>query len=170
MPLPACLTRARLTASAAALALVLAPLAAPADADTDTGREARLTVAEAYVTAMVADFDMDAMVRSMYRPMLAQLRAAGQEISDAQEAEIEALYLSEFREPMRELMLAQDKIMADTLTLSEIEALYAFYNTPAGRNVMQKLPQIVEAQMPATMALVETRMEVILPRLMEIID
>ncbi len=145
-------------------------LAAPALALADDGRAARLTVAQAYVSATLEDMDLDELVRSMYRPLLAQIRAGGQEVSAEQEAEIEALYLQELTGPMRNMLRAQDEIMADLLTLPEIEALYAFYNTPTGRTVLQKLPQIVEAQMPITMAMIEDRMEVIVPRMMEILD
>lgn len=145
-------------------------MTAPALVHADDGRAARLTVAQAYVTAAVEDMDIDELVRTMYRPLLVQIRASGQEVTDEQEAEIEALYLEQLRDPMREVMLAQDEIMADLLTLTEIEALYEFYMTPTGRSVMQKLPRIVEAQMPMTMALVEEKMEIIVPRIMEILD
>ena len=148
----------------------LVMMAFPALVHADDGRGARLTVAQAYVSATVEDMDIDELVRSMYRPLLAQIRASGQEVNAEQEAEIEALYLEQLSEPMRDMMLAQDEIMADLLTLTEIEALYAFYLTSVGRSVIQKLPRIVEAQMPMTMALVEEKMEIIVPRIMDILE
>ncbi len=158
--------RTALAGLVCALALCLPPLAAYADA----GRDARLTVAQAYIAATLEDLDVAELVRTMYRPLLAQVRAGGVEVSEAQEAAIEELYLENMAEPMVEIMRAQDEIMADLFTLTEIEELYAFYMTPAGRSVMLKLPQLAEAQMPMTMELVESRMEVILPKLMEILD
>ncbi len=164
--MPTRISRPTLLAGLTALAL----LALPEHTLADTGREARLTVAQAYVGAMLEDVDIDEMVRAMYRPVLDQVRAGGQDVSDAQEAEIEALYLAEMSGPMRDLIRSQDEIMADLMTLSELEALYDFYQTSAGRNVLLKLPRIVEAQMPATMQIIEDRMEVILPQMMEILD
>lgn len=153
------------------LSLVLAALVSvPVSAAADPGREARLTVAQAYVEATLADLDVEAMVRTMYRPLLEEVRASGREVSEAQEAEIDALYQENMAEPLVEIMQAQDEIMADLFTLTQIEDLYAFYMTPSGRAVMQKLPQLTEAQMPLINELVMGRMETMLPKIMEILD
>lgn len=153
------------------LSLVLAALVSvPVSAAADAGREARLTVAQAYVEATLADLDVEAMVRTMYRPLLEEVRASGREVSEAQEAEIDALYQENMAEPLVEIMQAQDEIMADLFTLTQIEDLYAFYMTPSGRAVMQKLPQLTEAQMPLINELVMGRMETMLPKIMEILD
>ncbi len=148
-----------------ALGLLLSP--APAAAD---DRAERLELARAYVEASVADMDIEEWVRGMYRPLLQQIRAQGQTVTPEQEAEIEALYLDRMREPFTRIMLSQDEIMADMLTLEEIKAIKDFYETDEGRKVMQKMPQIIESQMPAMMAMVEGEMEVIVPELMRILD
>ncbi|MCC5985364.1 MAG: DUF2059 domain-containing protein [Rhodobacteraceae bacterium] len=148
-----------------ALALLLPP--APAAAD---DRAARLDLARAYVEATVADMDIEEWVRGMYRPLLAQVRAQGQTVTPEQEAEIEALYLDRMREPFTRIMLRQDEFMADMLSLEEIQALKDFYETDEGRSVLQKMPQIMEAQMPMMMAMVESEMEFILPELIRILD
>lgn len=147
-----------------ALALLLTP--APATAD---DRAERLALARAYVEASVADMDIEEWVRGMYRPLLQQIRAQGQTVTPEQEAEIAALYLDRMREPFTRIMLGQDEVMADLLTLAEIKAIKDFYETDEGRAVMQKMPQIMEMQMPAMMAMVEREMEVIVPELMRIL-
>lgn len=159
-----CLPRALQALAVAAL------VALPLPAQADSGREERLTIARAYIEASIADVDIAAMVRTMYKPLLEQIRASGQDVSEAQEAEIEALYQENMAEPLVEIMRAQDEIMADLFTLTQIEDLYAFYMTPSGRAVMQKLPQLTEAQMPMINELVMGRMEVMLPKIMEILQ
>ena len=160
MPLPRLLP----ILPAALLLLTALPLAAQ-----DT-REARLEVAQKYVEASIADMDMDEVVRSMYRPLLDQLRASGMQIDAAKEAQVEALYLENMTEPMTMIMRAQDQVMADLFSLAEIEALYAFYQTPEGTAVMQKFPKLMEAQMPMIMETVQGKMAVMMPRLQEILQ
>lgn len=155
--------RARLWPMLMAAVVVLMPQAAVAD-----DRAARLEAARAYVTLTLKDMDIDEVVRSMYRPILQQMRAQGQVVTPDQEAAIEALYLSNMREPMLAIMRAQDAIFADMLTLAEIEALVAFYSTDEGRQVMQKLPRLIEAQMPMIVEMIETEMETMLPELVRI--
>ena len=155
-----------------ALAVFIAlPVSATAEsASTDPQREARLTVAQAYVDASIADLDVAAMVRTMYKPLLDQARASGREVSAAQEAEIDALFQQNMAGPLVEIMEGQVEIMADLFTLTQIEDLYAFYMTPSGRAVMQKLPQLAEAQMPLISELVGERMQEMLPEIMDILE
>lgn len=153
-------------ASLAFAAIIALPLSATAD----PGRDARLAVAQAYVDASIADLDVAAMVRTMYKPLLDEVRASGQEVSEAQEAEIDALYQENMAGPLVEIMEGQVEIMADLFTLTQIEDLYAFYMTPSGRAVMQKLPQLTEAQMPMINELVGERMEEMMPQIMDILE
>ena len=133
-------------------------------------RDARLEVARKYVEASANDMDMDEVVRTMYRPLLEQVRASGLTVSAEQEAQIDALYQSTMREPLEQILRAQDEVMADLFTLAEIEALYAFYQTPAGTAVMQKFPRVMEAQMPMIVETMQGKMAEIMPRLMEILE
>jgi hypothetical protein len=60
--------------------------------------------------------------------------------------------------------------MADILTLPEIEALRDFYASANGRAVMMKLPDILAAQQPQIMAMVQDTMPVIMPKLQAIVS
>ena len=130
---------------------------------------ARLAAANAYVTQSIGDIDLEAMVRTMYAPVLDQVRANGGRLSQAQINEIDALYMQIMLEPLRQIMLQQDRVMADQFTLEEINALLAFYTSPVGRSVMTKLPQLVQAQQPAVMAMVQSSMATLVPRLQAIL-
>jgi hypothetical protein len=147
------------------LALLLSAPAAQAET-----REEREAVAAEYVELALQGFDMSAMIETMYQPILQQVAAGGQVLSEAQVAQIRQLYLDAFTEPMTTLMRDQAGIMADMMTLGEITALRDFYATPEGRSVMAKLPQLTAAQQPGIVALVENNMSGLMPQLLAIIN
>lgn len=153
---------------ALACALTLA-CALPALAQTADTREARLEAARAHVAMTMEDLDMAALIRTMYQPVIDQLAASGQRLRDDQIAQIDQLYQSTMTEPMRRIMLAQDQVMADLFTLEEIQALADFYASPLGRQVMTKLPRMVEAQQPQIMEMVQSELPRLIPELQRII-
>ena len=147
------------------LALLALPL--PALAET---REERLAVAEEYVELALAEFDMAALIDTMYQPVLQQVAAGGATLTEAQVAAIRQLYMDTFTGPMTDLMREQSALMADMMTLAEITALRDFYATPEGRSVMAKLPQLVAAQQPGVMSLVNDTMPALMPEVLAIIN
>ena len=146
---------------------VLMALPLPALAET---REDRVAAAEEYVELALQGFDMSAIIETMYQPVLQQVAAGGQTLSDAQVAQIRALYLDTFTDPMTTLMRDQAQIMADLMTLGEITALRDFYATPEGRSVMAKLPQLTAAQQPGVMQLINDNMGTLMPQVLAIIN
>jgi hypothetical protein len=149
------------------LALALG-LSAPAFAD--AARDQRLAVAQDYVDLALADFDMAALIATMYQPVLDQVAAGGQTLTEDQVAAIRQLYLDAFTEPMTVLMRDQAGIMADLMTLEEITALRDFYATPEGRSVLAKLPQLTAAQQPGVMALVNDKVSALMPQVIAVIN
>lgn len=151
------------------LAVLLAlPLPAlPAMAET---REERVAAAAEYIELALDGFDMTAVIETMYQPILQQVAAGGQSLTDAQVAQIRQLYLDTFTEPMTTLMRDQAGIMADMMTLAEITALRDFYATPEGKSVMAKLPQLTAAQQPGMIALINDTMESLMPQVLGIIN
>jgi hypothetical protein len=150
--------------------LILAALLAlplPALAET---REERVAAAAEYVELALDGFDMAAVIETMYQPLLQQVAAGGQTLTETQLAEIRTLYLDTFTDPMNALMRDQAEIMADIMTLGEITALRDFYATPEGKSVMAKLPQLTAAQQPGVMALVNDKMEGLMPQVLAIIN
>ncbi|WP_295076048.1 DUF2059 domain-containing protein [Tabrizicola sp.] len=148
------------------LALALA-LPLPLLAET---REERVAAAAEYVELALQGFDMDAMIETMYQPILQQVAAGGQTLNDDQVARIRALYLDTFTDPLTKIMRDQAGIMADMMTLAEITALRDFYATPEGRSVMAKLPQLTAAQQPGIIDLINQNMEGLMPQVLAIVN
>lgn len=148
------------------LAILLA-LPLPVLAET---REERVAVATEYVDLALKGFDIAAVIETMYQPVLQQVAAGGQTLSEDQVAQIRKLYLDTFSEPMTTLMRDQSQIMADLMTLAEITALRDFYATPEGRSVMAKLPQLTAAQQPGVMQLINDNMGALMPQVLAIIN
>lgn len=144
-------------------------LALPLPALSET-REERVAVAKDYVELALSGFDMAAMIETMYQPILQQVAAGGQSLSEDQVGQIRQLYLDTFTEPMFTLMRQQSDIMADLMTLAEITALRDFYATPEGKSVMSKLPQLTAAQQPGIIELVNGNMETVMPQVLAIIN
>lgn len=149
--------------------LLAAALALPLPALAET-REERVAAAAEYVELALQGFDMPAMIETMYQPILQQVEAGGQTLTEAQVAQIRQLYLDTFTEPLTKLMRDQAGIMADMMTLGEITALRDFYATPEGKSVMAKLPQLTAAQQPGIMALINDNMDSLMPKVLGIIN
>jgi len=151
-----------------ALVLVGTLLAPPLWAD--ASRDERLEAAHDYVQRAVADMDLEEIVRSMWRPTVAGIEASGTQLTPSQRRRIETLYYDIYTDRLRDLMLSQDELMADLMTLDEIQALRDFYATPEGRSVMQKLPKILNAQQPQIIELVKSTMPEVLSKMQGIVD
>lgn len=133
-------------------------------------REERVVVAAEYVDLALQGFDMNAIIASLSQPILSQVAAGGQPLTDAQVAQIRQLYADTFTEPMTALMRDQSGLMADMMTLGEITALRDFYATPEGRSAMAKLPQLTAAQQPGVAKLIEEKMGPLMPQVLAIIN
>lgn len=135
----------------------------------DDDRAERLAVATEYVEASLQDIDMGRIIAQMYQPIIDQVEASGQPVSETQKSELQTLYEAEFMDPMRKIMLAQDEIMADLFTLEEITALKDFYETSVGQSVMTKLPDVIAAQQPMILELVGAKIPAMLPQIQAIL-
>jgi hypothetical protein len=133
-------------------------------------REDRVAVAAEYVEMALQGFDMAAMIETLYQPVLQQVEAGGQTLSDGQVGQIRQLYLDRFATPLTALMRDQAGIMADMMTLGEITALRDFYATPEGRSAMAKLPQLTAAQQPGIVKLINDNMTALMPEVLSIIN
>lgn len=118
-------------------------------------REDRLALAQDYVEATLIDMDMPAIISNMWKPIVDQAAARGTPLTEDQIKRLDALYQDTFTEPMFDVMRQQAGIMADIYTFAEIDALYNFYQTELGRSSMRKLPQLLEAQQPAIIEMVQ---------------
>lgn len=152
------------------LALVACLAALPALAQEDT-REARIAVAREHVEASMADMGVERIVEQMWRAAKPQFeQMTGKPLTEAQETALQTLYMAQFADPMQTIMGEQADIMADLMTLNEITALRDFYQTPTGRSVMMKLPDLIAAQQPAIMDMVQQKLPVVMPQIMQILQ
>jgi hypothetical protein len=151
--------------SAAALAVALLGGQTPAHAET---REDRVAAARLHVVLAVDDMVLDDVIRQIAASIVAEIAARGARTTPEQVAEFEALLQANLRAPLLDILLSQDEIMADVLTLEEIEALIDFYGSPAGRSVMRKLPEVMARQQPQIMAMVQGTMPSLTPEIVRI--
>ena len=149
--------------------LVLPLLTLPIASLADT-RDERVAVAQDYVAMALADFDMDALIATMWAPVVQQVEGSGVTVTPEQRTRIDTLYKDTFAAPMAALMQEQAGLMADMMTLEEITALRDFYATPEGRSVMAKLPQLTQAQQPGVMKLINDKMPALMPKVLEIVN
>jgi hypothetical protein len=134
-----------------------APAAASAQAD-----DAQI---DRLMAAMHMRESVDAMlpqVQAAQKQMMEQA-LAGHDLDDAQRARIDA-FLENSRQRMRET-LAWDRleplyrdIYKKTFSHDELEAMIGFYGSPAGQQVVAKMPQLMQNTMQATQALIAPMM------------
>jgi hypothetical protein len=109
-------------------------------------------------------------VASLYQPILDQVAAGGVTLTPEQVEAVRKLYSDSFSDPAGLLMEDQAGIMADLMTLAEIEAIVAFYSTPEGRSVMAKLPQLNAAQQQQMSARIAELTQGLMPQVLAIIN
>ena len=137
--------------AAAALALTL-PLFAT---EPNPSRDQRAAV-EKLLAAMKVDDStrsaMDAMIGQFEKQMLDSVAANGNQAEDL--AEAKELY-TEFRQRAAKIDLSGDvhdamvRIYAKYFTNAEIEAMTAFYTSPAGQKSIEVMPQLMQESMQA---------------------
>lgn len=141
-------------------------LALPAYADTATdNREARVAIAKDYVEATMKDMDIQDFIRQLWFPMIEQMAKNRQPMSPEQISQIEKLFSDELTGPLTEVMLKQDEVMADLMSLEELTALRDFYMSEHGRAVMEKMPQLAQIQQPMISAVLQKAMPVMMPKI-----
>ncbi|MEM7242294.1 MAG: DUF2059 domain-containing protein [Pseudomonadota bacterium] len=152
----------------AATIFTMTVIATPILAETE--EEKKLRIATDYAVQAAEDMDISKMVVQMWQPIVDQAVASGKTVSQEQRDKINAVYQETFAEPMLDLMKAQGPIMADHLSLAELEALSAFYATPEGRAVMQKFPEMFADQQPMIIEMVQSNIGTVMPVIMEVLQ
>lgn len=148
----------------AAIALMALPLTVNAETRAD-----RLTVAQNYIAETLKDMDMDRVIEQMWKPLIPQIEASGTKLTEDQLTRINTLYQGLFTDPMTTMMESQAELMADMMTLEEISALRDFYTTDVGRSVMSKLPDVIGAQQPMILEMVQSKQAEMMGGLQEIV-
>lgn len=144
-------------------ALLTLCIAFPANADSD--QDARVAVAKDYVQATMTDTDVQDFITQLWKPMIEQMAANRQPMTPEQIEEIGQLFSSELTEPLTNVMLQQDEVMADIMTLDELTALRDFYTSEHGGAVMRKMPQLAQIQQPMISAVLQKAMPEMMPKI-----
>ncbi len=144
----------------APLALALTLAAAPAFAAPPSAAQV-----ERLLQVMDAQKMADQMIPAMMqqsRAMLAQSLPA--DTTPADRARAERLVASQ-EASLREMLAWKNlqpiylRVYTDTLSAEEVTAMTRFYESPEGRSVMQKLPQIMQRSMVEMQPLVQQSMQ-----------
>ncbi len=122
----------------------------PVRADTLSERRA---VAQSLMDEVVISQMNDQVVEAMlplFRSSLEQeLAAKGLTLPPDMVVKIEEIVIEETNLLMARFMPEMIETYAQVLTLEELEALLAFYRTPAGASAMQKVPLLMQVIMPS---------------------
>lgn len=132
---------------------------------------------ERLLQAMDAEKVVDQMIPTMMQQsrMMLDQGLAGEALDDIDRAR--AQRLMDKQEASLRAMVAWDKIKpiymrvyTQTLTDKEVEAMTAFYSSPEGHSVMQKMPQILQASMMEMQPLMQASMQKMLQDLQREMD
>lgn len=125
-----------------ALAFATAPVHAAPPSEQDLEKLMVAMGAEKITEQMIpAIMSQSRQVIEQSLPADEEKRARAQRILAAQEAELRKMLTWSRLQPI------YTQVYADTLTDKEVQALTVFYESPEGRSLMQKLPQIMQRTM-----------------------
>ncbi len=133
----------------ASLLVMLAAGAAPLSADSLAER--RAVVQELFDEVLTEQMNnelLDAMLPLFRAQLKEQLAAMGIALDAERMAKIETIVIEETNSMIDRIMPPSIGIYAEVFTLEELEALLAFYRTPAGASTMRKMPAVVQAMNP----------------------
>ncbi|MCJ2114816.1 DUF2059 domain-containing protein [Methylobacterium sp. E-025] len=106
---------------------------------------ARLAAAKAVVAR--AQGDRDTTLQAMTAPMTAMVQQMGLKQPDRAKVMVQEVIMPILSEHYDELLNLQAISFAAVLSKADLEAIAAFYDTPAGRNMAKAQPQLAQAQL-----------------------
>ena len=127
----------------AAVAQPASPPSAPAAAPSAR----QIELAHRYMQAINMDKTMAGMMKNMLPAMLAKM-PMNPNVTDAQRQAITEVTTEVTTEMMHKLFAGMEPIMAETFSEQELADLVAFYESPTGRAVMAKTPQMMARLAP----------------------
>lgn len=86
----------------------------------------------------------------MAAPMVPLVQQLGVREADKAQTLVQEVILPTLTENYDKLLDGQAKSYASVLSVPDLKALAAFYDTPAGRNVAAAQPRLAQAQLAAT--------------------
>jgi hypothetical protein len=120
--------------------------ASPARAD-DASKSAK---AEELLQLMQGDQIMK-MMQPMMNGMLAQANKDMPAEQRAKAGDMQQKFMALVAVSLNKAKPALAKVYADTYTEEEIDAILTFYKSPAGKALLQKMPEVMQRSMPVMM-------------------
>lgn len=122
---------------------------------------------EAKIERLLVLMKVDAMMDQMYNQMMnmAQAPSGATPEQRAKQKEIQGKILDILKGNMAKMRPEYVKIYGETFSDEEINGMLAFYNSPAGRAMIEKTPIL----MPKIMAVVQARMAAVTPEIQRLI-
>jgi hypothetical protein len=111
----------------------------------------------------------DQMIKMMEPMMKGMLAQAGKDMSDEQRAkagEMQGKVMALVAESLSKAKPALAKVYTDTYTEEELDGILAFYKSPAGKALLQKMPEVMQRMMPVMMEM----MRDLQPQMMKMIE
>ncbi len=136
--------RLRRSALALALALVLSPLAASAQTAAAPSPEALKLARELVVKT---SGDRAATLQGISGPMVGMMQQMGIKQPDRAQALVQEAVMPILTEHFDDLTTLRAKEYASLLSVDDMKAISAFYDTPAGRSLIKAQPQLAQATM-----------------------
>lgn len=141
-------------------------LCAPAFCQEATNDPAKNAKIEKLFTSMNIDKQMDAMFGQMKSMIMSQLPASTTaeqkaKVTDVQNKIFDLMQQRMSWEKMRPTYI---KMYAETFTASEVDGLVAFYDSPAGKAMLAKMPLLMQK----SMGMAQDLMKDIMPQIQQI--
>lgn len=133
--------------------LLLALLSSPLAHADEAGR---LKLAREVIEATRVDKMLDGMKGMLQQTAAAQLRESTSNFSKEKSADMEAMQKEIFDVTMneaKEMIKSMDKIYADTFSEEELTGIRDFYQSKAGKAMIDKQPVIMQKMMPNIMGM-----------------
>ena len=138
--------------------------------DSAPSREEVLKFFEVMHSRQQMDQVLTTMREQVSQSMGDMLEKQMSEMTPEQRSKFEAFVAGLFKEmfatiPIDELLEKMVPIYQKHLTKGDLEAIVAFFNSPAGQKLRDKQPQMIQESMQVSMAIMQERMKTIIPEL-----
>ncbi|MEL7216157.1 MAG: DUF2059 domain-containing protein [Pseudomonadota bacterium] len=100
---------------------------------------AERNLAQRFIALSLANQTPEIMAGLPADPVIEQLRIPYPDMTDAQEAEVRRIFGTAVARVNRQVMIESGLALSQAMTLAELEALVALYETEVGRSTMLKL-------------------------------
>jgi hypothetical protein len=122
------------------------------EADAPPPDPAKMAVATRILEETHALDNMNSTLDAMIAPLIRNIKQQSPAIPDEQLKVISDMLAEELRKKFPQIMALNAQIYASHFTLDELNAIEAFYQTPAGQKIVGETPKIMKEVLPIALA------------------